>query len=204
MLRTGTLQPDRVWLRNGLGDTVAARVEQRDEALGLVLLRLAGPLPVVAMTLGAQDPFGGAPASMVEFGTVDVDSTAAWPLLRQGFFARVTSAGGPRLLGIAAPAWPRGGPVFDAAGRLAGTAIAAADGQDRLVPASALRLRFGPARVGSSTVSSRVVAASPTRTEVDEIYERSLRSVLQLLLAGSVGWWAESVASRQACQEHSE
>lgn len=84
LLRAGTLQRDRVWLRNGLGDTVVANVVQCDEALGLVLLRLAAPLPAVALTPVAHDPFAGAPASMVEFGTGD--SAATWPLLRQGFF----------------------------------------------------------------------------------------------------------------------
>ena len=183
LLRTAALRPDQVWLRNGLGDTVAAQVEQPDEALGLVLLRLAAPLPAVAMMPVVHDPFAGAPASMVEFGTADGALAAAWPLLRQGFFSRVTAADGPRLLGIAAPAGPRGGPVFDAAGRLAGIAIAAADGQDRLVPASALLLHFGPAWIGNTTRSSGVVATGPARAEVDVVYERALRSVLQVLLA---------------------
>lgn len=182
---SGRLQ-DRLWLRNGLGQTVAASEVSRDEALGVSLLRLAQALPVARLQLVPREPFGGAAASMIEFGSAD--AAAAWPLLRQGFFARVAASGGPRRLGIEAPAGPRGGPVFDASGRLAGIAIAGADcgadGQDNLLPAAALLARFGPLLAGPLLQAGTDGAPGLGGAELDEVYERSLRSVLQVLLPG--------------------
>ena len=201
LLRGGGPGQGRLWLRNGLGQTVAASEEDRDEALGLALLRLAAPLPAADLTLVVREPFGGAPASMVEFGIGD--ATAAWPLLRQGFFARLAASGGPRRLGIEAPAGPRGGPVFDASGRLAGIAVAGADGQDTLAAAGALFARFGPLLAGPLPQAGADAAPGLGGAEVDEVYERALRSVLQVLLPASADR-AEPVASRQPGQAHSE
>lgn len=83
LLQGGGRLQDRLWLRNGLGQTVAASEVSRDEALGLSLLRLAAALPVAHLRLVPRVPFGGAAASMIEFGSAD--AAAAWPLLRQGF-----------------------------------------------------------------------------------------------------------------------
>lgn len=180
LLQGGGRLQDRLWLRNGLGQTVAASEVSRDEALGLSLLRLAAALPVAHLRLVPRVPFGGAAASMIEFGSAD--AAAAWPLLRQGFFARVAANGGPRPLGIEAPAGPRGGPVFDASGRLAGIAMAGADGHDTLLPAAALLARFGPLLAGPLLQAGADAAPGWGGAEVDEVYERSLRSVLQVLL----------------------
>lgn len=168
-----------VWLRNGLGQTVLARPEQLDEGLGLALLRLSSALPAPALEAAPREPFGGSPGYMVEYAAQD-DGAAAWPLLRQGFFARVSPTEAARPLGIEAPAGPRGGPVFDGAGRLAGVAITAADATARLLPVSRLAERFG---LAWSRVEALQPAALPTpRADVDAVYERALHWTLQVLV----------------------
>lgn len=162
-----------VWLRNGLGQTVLAHLAARDDDLGLLLLALATPLPTAELRPVPAAPFGGSPGYLVEYSPGD--GAAAWPLLRQGFFARI-AAHGPRALGIEAPAGPRGGPVFDAAGRLAGIATPGVGGPDRLVPTQALLTRFGPLLA----VSDGAPPLKPL-ADVDEVYERSLRTALQVL-----------------------
>lgn len=174
----------RLWVRNGLGQVAAAQVAQPAQPLGelgLVLLQLDTALAVPA-ALGAtpRDPFAGSPGSMVEFGESD-DAAPAWPLLRQGFFGAVQASNAPRLLGITAPRGPRGGPVFDRAGRLAGIAVAHADGRDRLVAVSALALHLAlPAAPAAATVAGAPAAPAAA---LDAVYEAALRTALQVITA---------------------
>ena len=173
-----------LWVRNGLGQTVAAVPESDHPALGLVLLRLPIPLPAAALAVAAREPFGGSPGALVEYAPGD--ATAQWPLLRQGFFARIANAPGPRRLGIDAPPGPRGGPVFDVAGQLAGIAMTGADGVDRLVSVAALADRFGmgiwalpqaqPAAAGSGA------APGLRQADLDAVYQQALPVTLQVLL----------------------
>ena len=164
-----------IWLRNGLGQTVRARWAGHDDSIGLVYLLLGSPLPISALATADREPFGGSPGFMVEYAPAS-GPAAAWPLLRQGFFARPGSVPGQRLLGIPAPAGPRGGPVFNAAGQLAGMAVAAADGSDRLLPVALLAERF-PAL--SPPPAS---AAGTHRADADAVYEQALRHALQVLI----------------------
>jgi len=165
----------RLWLRNGMGQTSAAHVVERLEALGLVRLELDTPMPpATGLSLALRAPHAGSPGSLVEFGASD-DAAPAWPQLRQGFFARaVAPPAVSRALGIAAPTGPRGGPVFDAAGRFAGVAMPGADGIDRLVPASAVAAALGfEVPVGP--------AATAAALPLDAVYELALRNTLQLI-----------------------
>ena len=165
----------RIWLRNGLGQTVAASPGDRDDGLGIVVLRLATPLPAAGLLAALREPFAGSPAYLVEYN-IDSAALPAWPMLRQGFFARQAPALAPRPLGIAVPPGPRGGPVFDAAGQWVGLALRDAAGQDLLLPVSVLLQRFG------HWVSTEAPRPAQARPEVDLIYERLLRSRLQLLV----------------------
>jgi hypothetical protein len=170
---------DPVWLRNGLGQTVSARLESVDEAMGLALLRLDVPLPAPTLQPVGREPFAGSPGAMVEFAVGD--ASAAWPLLRQGFFARLTAAGGggPRALGIDAPTGPRGGPVFDAYGRHAGMAAPGPAGQDRLLPIDALLRAAG---LPLPPPADAAPAPRPAdRAPVDALYEVGMRLALQVL-----------------------
>lgn len=165
----------RLWVRNGLGQTAAATVVQDGGDSRLVVLQLGSALPLPEdLAVSPRAPFAGSPGATVEF-SVSADATPAWPLLRQGFLGREAAGPGGRLLGIAAPVGPRGGPVFDAFGRLAGIALPDVDGRDRLVPVAdvAPRLQW-PARSAAQATGS---------ASLDSVYTSGLRVALQLLVA---------------------
>jgi hypothetical protein len=83
---------------------------------------------------------------------------------------------GVRQLGVTLPGQGlRGGPVYDVAGRLAGVAQGGVG--DRLITIGALRAGFG-GRFGTVTA-----AALATPIATDELYERAMKTTLQLLVA---------------------
>ena len=164
------------WVRDGRGRVVAARVVQRDPTSGLVELHLATALPAPARALAAppRDPFPGSPAYALGYASA-ATATPTWPLLRIGFLGAATDHTGVYELGIEAAPGQEGGPVFDAAGRLAGIAIEDRGGRRRIILPSLLR-RQGlpvPAAVG--------VATTPARLAIDEIYEHGLARVVHIL-----------------------
>ena len=164
----------QVWLRNGLGQTVAARVEASAEPSPLALLSLAGALPVQGQ-MSLREPFAGSPACLVEYAD-HPQPHAAWPLLRQGYFGRALWAPGDRLLGIETPPGPRGGPVFDAQGRLAGVACPGADRRDRLIGLGEMQRLWGASQPAAAP------ALASNAVEPDVIYETALRVALQVLV----------------------
>jgi hypothetical protein len=170
----------RIWLRNGLGQTAAADVLQQESGLGLALLALRTPLGSHAVLPAAREPFPGSPGALVEFEP-DGAPRAAWPLLRQGFLGRSLPAGSARALGIAAPPGPRGGPVFDRGGRLAGMALAVSGEPDRLVPWADLARAADRALLAPPAVPGPVTPAAPLA--VDAVYEAALRVAVQVLVA---------------------
>lgn len=166
----------RLWVRNGLGQTSAATVSRRFEAAGvaLLLLRLEAPMATPARVgTAARPPFAGSPGYTVEYAP-SADARPAWPILRTGFIGRGASGEAP-LLGIDVPPGPRGGPLLDLAGRISGMAVAGADGRDRWISVTGLREAvgelFGP------------VDEDATRVAADQIYENALRLALQLIVA---------------------
>jgi tetratricopeptide (TPR) repeat protein len=169
-----TLQSAReLWLRNGLGETVRARVDRADEPTGLAMLSLDQALAMPAdLAISRRAPFAGSPAAVVEFAAGGAAS-AAWPWLRLGFFGRVPMSG-PRALGVAMPAGARGGPVFDRAGLLAGLALPGADGADRLLTVDQWPLASG------LPVADAVPGAAPAG--VDSVYETAFRLALQVIV----------------------
>jgi tetratricopeptide (TPR) repeat protein len=172
---TGTL-----WLRNGLGQLVKARVTHRLPSLGVARLRLGSPLPVAQDLWGAKrDAFPGSVGYAVEFVAAP-DAAPAWPVLRTGFLgsalAGATVSSTQRLLGIDMPPGPRGGPVFDSAGRLLGLSLAGASGApDRLLTASAL-----PAELRNA-IAPAAPREADARSGMDKIYETSLKTTLQVI-----------------------
>ena len=73
------------------------------------------------------------------------------------------------------PRGPRGGPVFDANGRLAGIAITGRAGADQLIPVRLLR------EAGVAVATNPRLGAQDTRVAADEIYELAMRSTLQVI-----------------------
>ena len=176
----------RLWLRNGLGKLVKARLDKRLPGTGVALLRLERALPVAQeLSVAARDAFPGSAGFAVEYVSA-AHATPAWPVLRAGFLGGVAGASGERLLGIEMPAGARGGPVFDAAGQLTGLALPGGKNQadDRLIPASQLIKALGPALAERLLgVSETLSAGARTRASVDVIYEASLKTVLQVITA---------------------
>lgn len=177
-----------LWLRNGLGQLARARVVKRIALLGFALVQLETALPVANdLWTAPHDAFPGSVGYAVEY-VAGQDATPAWPVLRTGFLGGVlekkqiggSSGQASRLLGIDMPnglmGGPRGGPVLDANGRLIGVALPRMpDRPDRLLLASQLpkelqQLLGPPSQPGVGQ-----------RASMDQIYETSLKSCLQLI-----------------------
>jgi hypothetical protein len=162
----------QLWLRDGLGRTWAARVQQRLQSLPLAVLALeSSPADVPSLQAAARDAFPGSPGYAVTY-TANDTAAAAWPWLNVGFLGGVEPASGARRLGIEMPAHALpGSPVFDTAGRLVGLSA----GAGLLLPVSSLRDEL-PALLP-------VPPATPPAASVatDELYERLLQITLQVI-----------------------
>lgn len=192
----------RLWVRNGLGQAVDARVARRLPALGLAVLRLASALQARSLprALGdeaavlpwpepvARDPFPGSPAHVLLYPAAPAvrDGAPAWPRLHPGFLGAVEGAEagavpGVRRLGIDTPEGWRGGPVFDAAGRWSGVALGGTGRSDaRFVPMSALRQALGEA--GWPPAQAEATRTAPAPLPVEAIHEVGLRTAVQVLV----------------------
>ncbi len=163
----------RLWVRNGMGRTSAATLDRTFPESGLALLVLEQPLPSpTQFAIAPRDPFAGSPGFVVDHAA-SADATPQWPLLHAGFFA-AGAASGNRPLGIETSAGSAGAAVFDAGGRWAGIALPGS----RCVTLSQLRGLLGdvlPAPLAGD-------AGAPARIGADEVYERSLTVVLQVLV----------------------
>ena len=182
----------RIWVRNGLGRTTEAVLDaSAAPALrehGVTLLRLREPLPAWATALAPRDPFAGSPGFVIGYAA-SVDSAPAWPTLREGFLGATDGREGLRKLGIDWPSALRGGPVFDAAGRLAGVSL---QGAARAVtvpgPQGASMLPVSMFRT-LAQASSGLPADPPAKAEAmssriaaDAAYELALKVALQVIV----------------------
>ncbi len=166
----------RLWVRNGLGQTVSAAVLHERPDLGLALLQLSAPLPIGEATpYASRDPFAGSPGFVVAYAPA-ADAIPAWPWLRLGFLGMPAGRDAvQRRLGIAAPASAIGAPVFDANGRLAGITLPQAAGEAVWLPISGWA-DWLPANPESPPAPRQPIAP-------DLVYERALRIALQLIVA---------------------
>ena len=197
---------NRWWVRDGLGRTREATIEPGPDDLrnlGLMQLRLLAPLGLAstdgsdrthseaAVALSSRDPYAGSPGYAIDYliDTADGATTEpGWPVLHPGFFGGQQGSGGWRRLGIDLPDGPHGGPVFDAAGGLAGIALPDGPGQATMIPASLLRSIWPHATTPAEPASTpeRGRSAAPRRAApmpADEVFERGLRVSVQILTA---------------------
>jgi hypothetical protein len=182
-LTPGYAVPDEavLWVRNGVGRTVAATVERRLDVAGveLAVLALQSSLPAPSgLSAAARVPFAGSVGYATEFAALDT-AEAQWPLITLGFFGSNAGANQLPELGIALPRGPHGGPVFDAAARVAGVTVRSRAGDARLVPIELL-----PEDLRSSFGTPSLDRPSP-RLPLDVIYERGLLLTLQLIVGES-------------------
>jgi hypothetical protein len=166
--------PGHVWLRNGLGTTVPARVGRNFAALGLVELLPQASLPAASPGMSAAEPFAGSAGFAVAFAP-QPGGESAWPLLKAGFVgARVEGTGWQRL-GIELAPGGNGGPVFDGAGRICGIAASNAD---------AMLLATAPLLRTHVTVTLEAKHQAPARSsDVEAVYAVALAHTLQVLRA---------------------
>lgn len=182
----------RIWVRNGLGRATEAvpdgSAAQALREHGVTLLRLLEPLPLGATTLAPRDPFAGSPGFVIGYPAA-ADSMPAWPTLREGFLGAADGREGLRKLGIEWPSALHGGPVFDAAGRLAGVSLqgvlqeAAASGRQgaSMLPVSMFRA-LAQAASGLGPKPPANAAAMPGRIPADVAYEQALTVALQVIV----------------------
>lgn len=166
----------RFWVRNGLGDTVAASPATHLRfADGVAVLRLHAPLPAAGLRLAPRDPFPGSVA-LAASHALQARGLPAWPLLRPGFLGQAADLPGVRSLGVVMlDAGRLGGPVFDGFGRMAGIALGRPAGPV-LVGAGRLRALVREGQLPEDRDAARSLG-------VDAVYELALRACLQLLRA---------------------
>jgi hypothetical protein len=151
-------------LRDGHGRRLTAQLVQRDETLGLALLRLDNaPTDAPRLDWATRDAFAGSPAHAV----VATAGEPPWPRLRSGFV-------GSAELGIDLAGGAHGGAVFSGAGRVIGVSLATDDSVARLIPVSALRRWLG------GLLEDRAADGSLPPMPLDAVYEAALRSTVAL------------------------
>lgn len=157
-----------MWVRNGLGRAQRAHEVSRNPEAGIAVLQLAAPLDVpVKLSRAPREAFPGSAAFVAGY-RADPQGQPSWPQLCVGFLGSPPRNGGARPLGIGIEAGSIGAPVFDTAGRLVG--LVAPGG-----PAGEPTLLAVRHLVGFDTSTDASALA------VDELYERSLRSSVQLI-----------------------
>jgi len=158
---TGLRDAERLWLRNGRGAVSAATLLRTFEDLDLAVLLLEQPLAATVAEL-PERVHPGTASFAVEYP--NADAAPAWPVLRSGFLGKPLAGSKAWRIGIESP---HGGPVFDAAGRLAGLAVPGG--------------LFIPAQLLRAQVAAQPEGSSGGKLGAEEIYERALAVTLQVL-----------------------
>ncbi len=181
----------QLWLRNGLGQLVKARVDKILTDVNIALVKLEGPLPTPEEFLvAAGDAWPGSAGFAVEYVSTP-DAAPAWPVLHTGWLGGAKGDTGEQLLGFDLPAGPRGGPVFDGSGRWIGLALQGSPGpvgqttagNDTLVTVSQLRKALNTALASEPwSVQDTPSPIGPRpRNLVEKVYEVNLKVSLQVI-----------------------
>ncbi len=167
----------KVWVRNGLGQLRKARIEQRHREWGVAMLTLERALPVMEGLQSHTGPvFPGSAGYVLEY-VANPLAGASWPLLNVGFIGNPVGNGAQLALGVELKDGSGGGPVFDAAGRLLGLAVATPHGPPRLVSTQDLQ------HVLDTPLAPPAPSGPAPRAMLDQLYEAGLKTGLQLITA---------------------
>jgi len=174
----GSVSGQKLWVRNGLGQTTTATVDRSDkalEALGVAVLKLSARLDpgAAAAKVPPATPFAGSPGYIVQFAA---SGDAAWPWLRQGFFGSNDGTAGLRRLGFSDAGGSPGAAVLDRQGRLVGLSLRAASGE-------ALWMPMALWKVGGEPGAAPAPTGLPSIMAPDAIYEGGMRLALQVIAA---------------------
>ncbi len=174
----GRIRPSRLWVRDGLGATREAILDDDGDA-GSVATRWRLTTPIDgADDIDVRRPVPGTPAFGVEYAETST-AIPAWPWMRAGFLGAATDDGTAFRLGTDMAAAHAGGPVLDRAGGLVGMALRGADGR---VTMRAVARCARPADGEDLECGARSRAKGPTvELSFDQLYERALRVAIQVI-----------------------
>lgn len=169
------IRPRRLWVRNGLGATREAIVD--DGAGGESVARVWRLTTAIDSPgdIVIRKPMPGTPAFGVEYAETPT-AIPAWPWMRAGFVGSATADGQMFRLGTDMAAAQAGGPVLDRTGGLVGFALRGADGRVSMRPV--------PSRTGGDdTIGKGQGTANGPLVDLafDQLYERALRIAIQVI-----------------------
>ena len=173
----GPTRPSRLWVRNGLGATSEAILDDGGDAESAATRwRLTTAINGVD-GLDVRPPVPGTPAFGVEYAETST-AIPAWPWMRAGFLGAAIADGKTFRLGTDMAAAHAGGPVLDRAGGLVGMALRGADGRATMRPvASRARQAGQDLHSGAQSTANGPTVDLP----FDQMYERALSVTIQVI-----------------------
>lgn len=171
---TPSLATKKLWLRNGLGITVGAKLVKVLPEHHVAILQLEKPMPIAHRMVVANKPTSlGNLAYVIGYFTATKSDMAQWPILRADFtgMPAVSDDAGKWLLHIHSVM--AGAPVFNPSGELMGISLNT-DNSSQLLPIN---------EVVKLISQGQEETAQPTKANpsMSELYEFALTTSLQLL-----------------------
>ncbi|HAJ71186.1 MAG TPA: hypothetical protein DCO68_03820, partial [Methylophilaceae bacterium] len=165
------LNTKKIWLRNGLGITVAAGIEKTFPAQNIALLKLASPIAIVKpLNQADAPPKLGTLAYIVGYVTTNQADQAYWPILKTDIIGMPNTAQHWKLH---VRQFHSGTPVWNGSGALIGITVKSDNGSTEILPiqhiASAIDLNTESANHSQAHVS------------MQDIYEQALSTSLQVI-----------------------
>lgn len=165
----------RLWVRNGLGQTVKATPLKQLAQTDIFLLKLGTPLAMGPAAWTVSDPFPGSAGYVSVYPPVE-NSSPSWPRLYPGFLGGPSLKSPVRRLGISLPTGQSGGAIFDSSGKLAGITVTTKGQSETYLTVSDIRKNLG-------LPNERIVShSSGLSTGMEQIYESAMRSSLQVIV----------------------
>ncbi|MDX1915235.1 MAG: hypothetical protein SFU55_06595 [Methylophilus sp.] len=165
------LSTKKIWLRNGLGITVAASIEKTFPAQNIALLKLASPIAMAKPIHQADAPpkLGGLAYIVGYVKTNQVDQ-AYWPILKTDIIGMPNTA---QHWTLHVRQFYSGAPVWNDAGALIGITVTSDNGNTEILPIQQMA-----AAIDLNTESAY---HAHTHVSMQDIYEQALSTSLQVM-----------------------